>query len=159
MPIRDKICDENIIGDPQASVQTLNGALTMLLRTSYEWRTVCVKVRHLTNSNKCVNVEHLHVLFRDSRTNPDLSDLRQQNARQRPLRRLDRESFRANLAKSFSLERSASCSLRGLSATVLPNLVSVLCVCRKYTITCSDMVRNCDLYLVISSRTRCNPPT
>jgi hypothetical protein len=66
MPIRDKICDENIIGDPQASVQTLNGALTMLLRTSYEWRKVCVKVRPLTDSNKCVDVEHPHVRFRDS---------------------------------------------------------------------------------------------
>jgi hypothetical protein len=52
--------------------------------------------------------------------------------------------------KSFSLARSASCSLRGLSATVLPSLVSVLCAWRRYTITCSDPAKSCDLYLVIS---------
>jgi hypothetical protein len=52
--------------------------------------------------------------------------------------------------KSFSLARSASCSLRGLSAAVHPSLVSVLCACRSNTITCCDTIKNWDLCLVIS---------
>jgi hypothetical protein len=66
MPMRDKMGDEKIFGHPQASVQTLNVALTVPLRLSYERVTIAVKIRHLTNGDERVNVEHPHVCFRHS---------------------------------------------------------------------------------------------
>jgi len=56
----------------------------------------------------------------------------------------------SNFRKSFSLVRSISRNLRGLSATLLPSLVSVFCANRRCTVTCSDTRKSCDLNLMIS---------
>jgi len=56
----------------------------------------------------------------------------------------------SNFRKSFSLARSTSRNLRGLSATPLPSLMSVFCASRRRVVTCSDRLKNCDLSLMIS---------
>jgi len=57
----------------------------------------------------------------------------------------------SNFRKSFSLVRSTSRNLRGLSATLLPRLVSVFCANRRCTVSCSDTRKSCDLNVVILS--------
>ena len=48
----------------------------------------------------------------------------------------------SNVCKSFSLARSASCSLRGLLATLLPNLKTMFCACRRCIATCPNPINS-----------------
>ena len=55
----------------------------------------------------------------------------------------------SNFRKSFSLVRSALRSLRGLSTTRRPSLVSVVCACPRCNVTCSEVAKSCVLHLAI----------
>jgi len=66
MPKRDKICDENIIRNSQASGQTPNLAFTLRLLATDERQTISVKVQNFTFQEKCVNGELGYVGFRDA---------------------------------------------------------------------------------------------
>jgi hypothetical protein len=65
MPKRDKIGDENIFCESQASIQTPNLTFTLLLLSAYERQTISAKVSNLT-LEKGVNGELRYVCLRDS---------------------------------------------------------------------------------------------
>jgi hypothetical protein len=65
MTKRDKIGDENIFCESQASIQTPNLAFTLLLPSTYERQAISVKVSNLTQK-KGVNGELPDVCLRDS---------------------------------------------------------------------------------------------
>jgi hypothetical protein len=62
----NKICDENIFGESQASRQTPNLALTLRLLATYEGQTISVKMQNFAFQEKCVNGKLSYVCFRDS---------------------------------------------------------------------------------------------
>jgi len=66
MPKGDKICDETVFSDSQASGQTPNLAFTLRFLLAYQRQTVSAKVSNFTFQKKCINGELGHVGFRDA---------------------------------------------------------------------------------------------
>jgi hypothetical protein len=63
MPIRQKVRDERVFRDSQASIEPPNPAFTMPFLSSYESRTMSSEVWSLTVRSKEVKCELLYVRF------------------------------------------------------------------------------------------------
>ena len=64
--VRQKVGDESVFRDSQASIEPPNLAFTVPFLSSYESRAMSSEVWSLTMRKKDVDCELLHVRFRDS---------------------------------------------------------------------------------------------